>query len=144
MPDWTLMAPLLTAQDHVVAVDLRGHGESGDGEWSWADALADVAAVADAVGAVNPAVVGHSLGGMLAAMWGAAHADCPGVVNLDGHAVVRRPDQFVGLDPATAAEQQRRPDAWQTSSLAELAGPLQPAQLDEMLAEELALAASTC
>ena len=53
--DWTLMAPLLTAQHHVVALDLRGHGDSGDGDWSWADALADVAAVAEVVGDDNPA-----------------------------------------------------------------------------------------
>lgn len=138
--DWTLMAPLLTAQHHVVALDLWGHGESGDGEWSWSDALADVAAVADVVGEVNPAVVGHSLGGMLAGMWGAAHPDCLGVVNLDGHGGMR-PDQFVGLDPATAAEQQRRLEAWDTSSLAELAGPPQPAKVDELLTQERALAA---
>jgi pimeloyl-ACP methyl ester carboxylesterase len=137
--DWTVMAPLLTAHHHVVALDLRGHGQSGDGEWSWAQALADVAAVADVVGAVNPAVVGHSLGGMLAGMWGAAHPDCPGVVNLDGHGRMR-PDQFVGLDPATAAEQQQQLDAWFAGSFAELAGPLPAAKVEELLAEERALA----
>lgn len=138
--DWTVMAPLLTASHHVVALDLRGHGESGDGEWSLAQALADVAAVADVVGAVNPAVVGHSLGGMLAAMWGAAHPDCPGVVNLDGHGRRMRPDQFVGLDPATAAAQQQKLDAWLAGLDRELAGPLPAAKVEELLAEERALA----
>lgn len=139
--DWTLMAPLLTAQHHVVALDLRGHGDSGDGDWSWADALADVAAVAEVVGDDNPAVAGHSLGGMLAAMWGEAHPGCPGVVNLDGHGGMKRPDQFVGLDPTTTTQQQHELDAWLTSSEEEFSGPLQPAQVDDLLAQQRALAA---
>jgi len=139
--DWSLMVPLLTGQHHVVALDLRGHGESGDGEWSWADALADVAAVAEVVGEVNPAVVGHSLGGMLAGMWGEAHPDSPGVVNLDGHGGKKRLDQFVGLDPATATEQQHALAAWLARSETEFAGPLQPAQIDVLLGHQRALAA---
>ena len=140
MLDWSLLAPLLTSQHHVVGLDLRGHGESGDGEWSWANALADVAAVADAVGEPNPAIVGHSLGGMLAAMWGAAHPECPGVVNLDGHGR-RRPDQFVGLAPAAAAAQIQELDDWLAGARAESAGPLDATQVDALLDQYRALAA---
>ncbi|HUY97461.1 MAG TPA: alpha/beta hydrolase [Verrucomicrobiae bacterium] len=137
--DWTLVAPLLTAHHHVVALDLRDHGESADGDWSPARALADLAAVAGAIGESNPAVVGHSLGGMLAAMWGATHPQCPGVVNLDFHGR-RTPDQYVGLDPATLAQQVHAYDAWLAGSLAELAGPLHAAQVDALLARHRALA----
>ena len=75
--DWQLVAPLLTGDHHVVAFDLRCHGRSGDGPWSWADALGDVGVVAEHLQLVNPAIAGHSLGGMLAVMWGAGHPDSP-------------------------------------------------------------------
>jgi len=32
--DWTVIAWLLARKHHVVAMDLRGHGKSGDGSWS--------------------------------------------------------------------------------------------------------------
>jgi pimeloyl-ACP methyl ester carboxylesterase len=66
--DWQLVAPLLSVDCHVVALDLRCHGHSNDGEWSWGNALADVTAVADHLHLANPAIAGHSLGGMLAVM----------------------------------------------------------------------------
>ncbi|TMD32682.1 MAG: alpha/beta fold hydrolase [Chloroflexi bacterium] len=91
--DWQLIAPLLTGDHHVVAIDLRCHGRSGDGSWSWEDSLGDVGVVAAHLRLVNPSIAGHSLGGMLAVMWGAGHPDCPGVVNLDGHGK-KRPDQY--------------------------------------------------
>ena len=41
-----------------------------------------------------PAVIGHSLGGMVAALWATHHPECPLVVNVDGHGNPTRPDQF--------------------------------------------------
>jgi len=61
-------------------------------------ALADVAGVARALALDRPAVIGHSLGGMVAALWAAGHAECPFAVNVDGHGNPTRPDQFVGPD----------------------------------------------
>jgi len=89
---------------------------------------------------VNPAIAGHSLGGMLAVMWGAGRPDCPGVVNLDGHGSKRR-DQYVGLDPLDAKQRQEQLDAVVQQSLNALAGPLEPAQVDALLAQQRALAA---
>jgi pimeloyl-ACP methyl ester carboxylesterase len=97
--DWDPFAALLVARGyHPVALDLRGHGESGAASWSWRAVLADVSGVAHALGLDRPVVIGHSLGGMVAALWAADHAECPLAVNVDGHGNPTRPDQFVGSD----------------------------------------------
>jgi pimeloyl-ACP methyl ester carboxylesterase len=138
--DWQLIAPLLGVKHHVVAFDLRCHGASDDGAWSWDDALGDIAAVADHLQLTNPAIAGHSLGGMLAVMWGDSHPDCPGVVNLDGHGR-KRLDQYVGLDPTDAQQRQEQLDALVYESLQAIGGPLQPSTVDALLAQQRALAA---
>lgn len=81
--DWATIAPLLAEQHHVVAVDLPGHGRSPapTRPWSFARALDELARLE--LG--NPAVVGMSLGGMLAVHWGHRRPDCPAVISLDGH-----------------------------------------------------------
>lgn len=103
MEDWRLMAPiLLRAGLRVAAMDLRGHGRSTAAPWSWPAALGDVAAVAGRLGMDRPALVGHSLGGIVAAMWAADHPECPLAVNGDGHPNPLHAGQFAGLDPAEA------------------------------------------
>jgi pimeloyl-ACP methyl ester carboxylesterase len=82
--DWELLAAALPGF-RVVAMDLRCHGLSGDGPWTWRALLEDVEAVIDRVGLERPAVVGHSLGGIVASLWASEHPECPAVVNLDGH-----------------------------------------------------------
>lgn len=81
---WDALAPLLARRHRVVAVDLRGHGLSGDGPWEWDAVLGDLEAVVKHVRLDRPAIVGHSLGGMLALMWARRHPECPAIVNLDG------------------------------------------------------------
>lgn len=72
------------ARDHtVVAIDARGHGESGPAAtYDSAAMAADVAAVLAALGLADPLVVGHSMGGIVVTAFAAAHA-CRGVVNVD-------------------------------------------------------------
>ncbi|TYB69862.1 alpha/beta hydrolase [Nonomuraea sp. PA05] len=102
--DWDVFARLLvTAGFRPVSMDLRGHGESGAAPWSWQAALGDVTAVAGAYGLHRPVIVGHSLGGMVAALWASEHPDCPLAVNLDGHGNPTRPGQFAGLEEAAAS-----------------------------------------
>lgn len=60
-----------------------------------------MAAVVDTLGLDRPAVVGHSLGGMVAALWAAGHSSCRLAVNLDGHGNPTRADQY-GLAAAGA------------------------------------------
>jgi pimeloyl-ACP methyl ester carboxylesterase len=69
----------------VVTLDARWSGQSGDSDvYDWGDLVRDVEAVVAQVGLDNPAVAGHSWGGMIAAFYGAAHPEAPGVINLDG------------------------------------------------------------
>jgi len=97
--DWDRFAAALTGH-RAVAVDLRGHGGSGDGPWTWDAVLDDLEAVVAHLGLSTPAVVGHSLGGWVAAMWGQRHPECPAVVNLDGtRSALTRPEHYVGMDP---------------------------------------------
>jgi len=89
--DWSQVAPLLEANDHrVAAVDLRPMSE-----FSWEEALNDLAK--DATGFDNPAIVGHSLGGIVAALWATRHPECPFAINFDGHTNPTGP--FAGLSP---------------------------------------------
>ncbi|GAA2801361.1 alpha/beta fold hydrolase [Saccharopolyspora taberi] len=106
---WDGFAPLLTGSHRVVALDLRGHGKSGDGPWEWASVLADIESAVDGVGLENPAVVGHSLGGMLAAMWARRRPDCPAAVSLDGHrSSVTDPRNYAGLPADQVARDRAR------------------------------------
>jgi pimeloyl-ACP methyl ester carboxylesterase len=107
------LAELLRASFRVVTFDFRGHGSSGLAAWTFASAVQDVAAVAEAYGLVAPAVGGHSLGGMVATAYGVAHPSCAAVINIDGHGR-GRVDQYVGLTAeevrAGLAHQSRRVD----------------------------------
>ncbi|MFD2471310.1 alpha/beta fold hydrolase [Amycolatopsis silviterrae] len=76
--DWDDLVPLLP-EFRIVTYTFR------PGPWDWQRALADLADVIGHFGLDRPAVVGHSLGGMLAALWATEHPECPLAVNLDGH-----------------------------------------------------------
>jgi len=70
---WDHVAPLLTGH-RVAALDLTGHGDSDRRAYDpllWAE---EVVAVAAAAGLHRPVVVGHSMGGWVAATVGARHA----------------------------------------------------------------------
>ena len=74
---------MLASTNRVVPLELRGHGRSGDSSDYDAVGMArDVAAVVAAAGVVNPLVIGHSLGGIVATAY-AATAQVRGVINVD-------------------------------------------------------------
>ena len=90
---WSFIAPQLTHDYQVVALDLSGHGDSGrrDGypRDLWADEIMAVAEDARLVGA--PILVGHSMGGFVCIAAAARYGDrLAGTVILDSP--VRRPD----------------------------------------------------
>jgi len=73
---WDFVAPSFAAKFHTLAMDLRGHGESGwspAGAYGMADYAADVAAMVESWGLGDPMLVGHSRGGLVALTYAAAH-----------------------------------------------------------------------
>jgi pimeloyl-ACP methyl ester carboxylesterase len=76
----------LTDRYRVVSVEPRGIGQSGESETiSTPDMVTDVESVVAALGLSGHAVVGASLGGLVAGEYGARHPGVP-VVSLDGFA----------------------------------------------------------
>ncbi len=74
---------LLAAHHDVITMDLRGHGESGNGERYDLEVMAgDVLAVAQAAGVSAPHLIGHSLGGAVVSAVGGV-ADVASVVDID-------------------------------------------------------------
>lgn len=71
--NWDWVARELRRDFHVIAPDLRGHGDSGwaiGGMYAVADFVLDVANLIDALGTGPIHLIGHSLGGAIALMYG--------------------------------------------------------------------------
>jgi len=97
---WDPLLDDLAKTYRVVRVDLPGHGESEPATDYELDRLADdVAAVVDEVGRGTPLVVGHSLGGFVVSVYGAAHP-VRAVVNVDQPlALAAFKDQLGAVEP---------------------------------------------
>ena len=67
---WTPLARTLEEDYDVVMPDARGHGNSGipDHGYRYPDLAADVVSLIDALGLATPVLLGHSMGGMTAAV----------------------------------------------------------------------------
>ena len=71
---WDPITGLLAPDFTCVRMDLRGHGASSAApEYSMQSLVGDARAVVEEVGLGEPAVVGHSLGASIAAVYAAAH-----------------------------------------------------------------------
>jgi proline iminopeptidase len=75
----------LSKYAQVVYLDLRDHGRSARHDpaaWSFEACADDVAAFCDALGIAGPIVLGHSMGGFIAMLYGARHPDHPAALIL--------------------------------------------------------------
>jgi len=68
---WQSLAQHLTSDYHIVAPDLRGHGESSKPNTGYTsqDIIADLEALMDAMGWDNAHILGHSWSAKVAAIW---------------------------------------------------------------------------
>jgi len=87
---WDFVIPHLGTGIHVLALDLRGHGESdwaADGAYRIADYAADLAHVIEELGLESPALAGHSLGSFVALRYAVEHPQSlSALVVVDGRA----------------------------------------------------------
>lgn len=85
---WDYLARALAADFHVVAPDLRGHGDSGwafGSSYSLADHVYDLTGLVKAEGFGKVAIVGHSMGGMVSLTYAGAFPErVSKLVVLDG------------------------------------------------------------
>jgi pimeloyl-ACP methyl ester carboxylesterase len=110
---------------HLVAMDVRGHGESAwspEGAYQYADQAGDLAALVDQLGLDRFVLIGTSMGGIIAMAYAAQHADrLRGLVindiGPDAEAgssritdmVGSRPADFASLDEAMEYRRQSSP-----------------------------------
>lgn len=89
---WDAVALGLRAHFHVLAPDLRGHGNSAwakGSSYSLSDYVYDLTRLIRAASVHQPAIVGHSMGGMIALMYAGAYPDqVSRLAVLDGVTVV--------------------------------------------------------
>jgi N-formylmaleamate deformylase len=82
---WPRVTAALKADYEVIALDARGHGLSSapDTGYSVQDLATDAAEAIKALGLKRPAVIGHSMGGMTAAVLGAMYPALPRCLVLE-------------------------------------------------------------
>jgi esterase len=119
------LARRLLDRYHVVALDVRGHGESAwskSGAYQYGDQVADLAAAVDKLGLSRFALIGTSMGGIIAMAYAGAYPDrlTHLVINDIGpdvetgseritQMVGSRPDEFATLEDAMAYRRQMSP-----------------------------------
>ena len=123
---WDDVGASLLKNFRVVALDLRGHGDSDKpfGTYRLEDYVSDVLGVVDQLGLCQPVLVGHALGGRIAFGYAVSHPEmCRGVVSVDigfslppgqkknlGERMASFPDEFTDLNDAVTRFQRYYPD----------------------------------
>ncbi len=128
---WDFVAPILAKDFSVIAVDQRGHGDSGKPEqgYDFASVAEDAAALAAGRNIQRPVVVGHSWGADVALelavarpelLWGIIFVD-GGTIDasarydtLDDALVQMAPPDFTGVMPDQFLERVRSGGQWAT------------------------------
>jgi pimeloyl-ACP methyl ester carboxylesterase len=129
LEDWSLAVPMLVPHHRVVTVDLRGHGLSPEGAWTWDEVVGDVAELLHDLDLEDAVVAGHSLGGMVATLC-AARLPVARAVNLDGLGAGVLRD----LPEPLAAERSRELADLAVAQLPGCAAPVPLADWEQLLA----------
>lgn len=128
---WDLVGPVLARDFAVIAVDQRGHGDTGkpDSGYDFATVASDVAALLSGRGIDRPVLVGHSWGADVALEMAVACAGLlQGIVFVDGGTIdasaryatlddalaQMAPPDFRGVTPAQFLERVRSGGQWAT------------------------------
>ncbi|MEU4767769.1 alpha/beta hydrolase [Actinosynnema sp. NPDC023794] len=88
--DWDPIVTALHGVHDIVPLSVTG-------PWDWDSVLDRIEPHATD----NPAVLGMSMGGMIAALWGRRHPECPALINIDGHGVPTQAQRY--LNPTAVA-----------------------------------------
>ena len=85
--NWDWVALDLRSRYHVIAPDLRGHGDSDwaiGGGYSMIDYVLDLAQLMQAVSTEPATLIGHSLGGKIVLQYAGVHREVKQVVSIEG------------------------------------------------------------
>lgn len=116
---WHSLGDYLAEKYHIVAPDMRGHGESSKPAtgYAFAEAIADLEALMNRLGWTKAHILGHSWGAKLAAIWAMQNpqrfksailvdpifiAKMPSILKLTFPILYRTLDSFKGMGPFTS------------------------------------------
>ena len=94
---WSSFGDYLQADYHIIAPDMRGHGESSkpDSDYTFTSAIADLESLKDNLGWESAHVVGHSWSGKLACIWATKNPQrLKSMVLIDPIFIWKMPDFF--------------------------------------------------
>jgi pimeloyl-ACP methyl ester carboxylesterase len=103
---WDAFARRMSVDYRVVALDMRGHGDSdwaGEGNYTTEQYSSDVAALVEHLGLEGIAVLGGSLGGRVALVYAAQHPELAAALIMEDVGAVRPPTISQGHTDRMAA-----------------------------------------
>lgn len=97
---WWPVIDALAEQFSLYVADLRGHGASGKPETGYRlpDYAADLTALLDALELDQPAILGHSLGGLIALTWAVDHPERAAGIVLEDSSLRGRREALPAVD----------------------------------------------
>ncbi|GAB3452224.1 hypothetical protein GCM10027570_30180 [Streptomonospora sediminis] len=134
--EWEPVAALLAPHRAVYAFDQRGHGRSGDGPATVEGHLADLERVVEHFELRAPVVVGHDLGGAVAALFATRRTGLTAAVGIDAYGSPRAAvlTERLGLGAAAAAAGAAACHTFIVDQMAAAASPMPPEVFDRLLA----------
>ena len=130
---WTPVARVLEGECDVVMPDARGHGGSSTPPhgYRYDDHASDVVGLIQGLGLSRPVLMGHSMGGMTAAVAASRRTDLRGLVLVDP--TFLSPERQREVHASDVAEQHRRTLASSKAELVAQAQARQPHRSPELL-----------